>query len=171
MLHQNILPLSMFQKYSKKQHSNPLVSPAQARLTRLSARTSTTSKSDGGETRVDDREQAERMAQLEARISALKAPTEQKPHTEEHYSQAQHAWRMVIELVAGLLIGFGIGYGLDAVFGTLPIFLVLFTLLGFAAGIKTMMRSAEELQRKEAAFEAEKDAARSGAGEGTRDGD
>jgi ATP synthase protein I len=30
----------------------------------------------------------------------------------------------------------------------MPIFLVLFTLFGFAAGIKTMMRSANELQEK-----------------------
>jgi ATP synthase protein I len=33
---------------------------------------------------------------------------------EEHYSQAQLAWRMVIELVAGLGIGFGIGLGSTA---------------------------------------------------------
>lgn len=75
---------------------------------------------------------------------------------EEHYSQAQLAWRMVIELVVGLLIGFGIGYGLDSLFGTIPIFLVIFTLLGMAAGIKTMMRSAKELQQ------ATDDAARKG---------
>ena len=35
----------------------------------------------------------------------------------EHYSQAQLAWRMVVELVAGLGIGFAIGYGLDSLFG------------------------------------------------------
>jgi len=52
---------------------------------------------------------------------------------------------MVIELVAGLGIGFGMGYGLDAVFGTMPFLLVVFTLLGFAAGIKTMMRTAKEM--------------------------
>ena len=55
---------------------------------------------------------------------------------------------MVIELVAGLALGFGIGYGLDVLFGTLPILMVLFTLLGFAAGVKTMMRSAKEAQSK-----------------------
>ncbi len=78
----------------------------------------------------------------------MKAKDAPKPHQDEHYSQAQHAWRMVIELVAGIAIGFGIGFGLDSLFGTIPIFLVLFTLLGFAAGVKTMMRSAEELQRR-----------------------
>jgi len=76
---------------------------------------------------------------------------------DNHYSQAQLAWRMVIELVAGLGIGFGMGYGLDLLFGTLPVFLVLFTLLGLAAGIKTMMRSAEEIQRRSMAEAAEDD--------------
>lgn len=58
---------------------------------------------------------------------------------------------MVIELVAGLGIGFGIGYGLDWLFGTLPIFMVLFVMLGLAAGIKTMLRSAKEIQEKQLA--------------------
>lgn len=103
---------------------------------------------------MSDPEEAERLAQLEARINALKNKDAPKPHTEEHYSQAQHAWRMVIEMVAGIAIGFGIGYGLDSLFGTIPIFLVLFTLLGFAAGVKTMMRSAAELQATHLADEA-----------------
>jgi F0F1-type ATP synthase assembly protein I len=68
---------------------------------------------------------------------------------EEHIRQAQLAWRMVIELVAGLGIGFGIGYGLDALLGTRPWLMVVFTLLGFIAGVKTMIRSAEEVQRKQ----------------------
>ena len=48
-------------------------------------------------------------------------------------------------------IGAAMGWGLDALFGTLPIFLVVFILLGFAAGVRTVMRSAEELQNKQAA--------------------
>ena len=87
---------------------------------------------------------------LEARIKAAKAGQAPvaRDHSQERYSQAQLAWRMVIELVAGLLIGFGIGMGLDALLGTRPIMLVLFTLLGFAAGVKTMVRSAREIQEK-----------------------
>ena len=44
---------------------------------------------------------------------------------------------MVIELVSGLGIGFCLGYGLDVLLGTMPIFLVVMTLAGFAAGFKT----------------------------------
>jgi ATP synthase protein I len=104
---------------------------------------------------ADDRE-ADRLKALEQRIAKAKGGDAPKPHTEEHYSQAQLAWRMVIELVAGLMIGFGIGLGLDTLFGTQPIFLMLFTLLGFAAGVLTMVRSAREIQEKRLADEAEK---------------
>ena len=106
---------------------------------------------------VSDDDQKQRMAQLEARIAAAKPAKAVKSHNDEHYSQAHLAWRMVIELVVGLGIGFGIGMGLDRLFGTLPIFLLLFTLLGLAAGIKTMMRSAREIQDTHMAQEAAKD--------------
>ncbi|MCO4843852.1 MAG: AtpZ/AtpI family protein [Yoonia sp.] len=97
---------------------------------------------------VDD---GARLKALEAKLAEAKRTEYVKEHGEEHYSQAQQAWRMVIELVAGLGIGFGIGYSLDLFFGTLPIFLVVFIFLGFAAGVKTMMRSAQEMQRKQSA--------------------
>lgn len=95
----------------------------------------------------------ERLAALEKRIAAAKEAAEgpRRPHQKEDYSQAQLAWRMVIELVAGLAIGFGIGYGLDTLFGTMPLFLVLFILAGLAAGVKTMLRSAREVQERTAA--------------------
>ncbi|MGL5011763.1 MAG: AtpZ/AtpI family protein [Paracoccaceae bacterium] len=89
-----------------------------------------------------------RLEALEQRIAAAKQVAEPVPHMQKDYSQAQLAWRMVIELVAGLGIGFGIGYGLDTLFGTMPLFLVLFIGLGFAAGIKTMLRSAREVEEK-----------------------
>ena len=106
---------------------------------------------------MTDPETQERMAQLEQRIEAAKRAQDPKPRVDEHYSAANLAWRMVIELVAGLGIGFGIGYGLDLLLGTIPIFLVLFTMLGLAAGIKTMLRSATEIQEKHEAEEAERD--------------
>nr|WP_252733138.1 AtpZ/AtpI family protein [Shimia thalassica] len=106
--------------------------------------------------RVTDPEHQERMAQLEQRIEAVKKTQAPKPRADEHYSAANLAWRMVIELVAGLGIGFGIGYGLDLLLGTIPIFLVLFTMLGLAAGIKTMLRSAKEIQEEQEAEMAER---------------
>jgi len=105
---------------------------------------------------MSDPHDPDRLKALEAKIAALKEPAQVKDHAEEHYSQAQLAWRMVIELVAGLGIGFGIGYGLDTLFGTMPIFLVLFIFFGLAAGVLTMMRSAKEVQSKQRAAAIEK---------------
>ncbi|WP_309665437.1 AtpZ/AtpI family protein [Tabrizicola sp.] len=88
----------------------------------------------------------DRLRALEARLAKVKgqaAPA--KTNTVKGFSQGEVAWRMVIELVTGMLLGTGIGYGLDVLFGTLPIFLIIFSLLGFAAGIKTMLGSARQM--------------------------
>lgn len=90
------------------------------------------------------------LEHLDARIKAAKAEKEPGFRHQDTHSAAGAAWRMVLELVVGMAIGFGIGYGLDSVFSTLPLFLVLFTLLGFAAGVRTMMRTAAELQEENA---------------------
>jgi ATP synthase protein I len=97
---------------------------------------------------VSDAER-DRLAALEKRIEVAKAAAApRRSAQDDKHRQVQLAWRMVIELVAGLLIGLGVGYGLDSLFGTMPIFLVLFVLFGFAAGVKTMLRSAKEMQDK-----------------------
>ena len=53
----------------------------------------------------------QKLTELENRIARMKAATAPKSAKEEHYTMANMAWRMVIELVAGIAIGFGIGYG------------------------------------------------------------
>ncbi len=95
---------------------------------------------------LPDESESERLRRLEARIAAARGDQPARPHQEEHYSQAQLAWRMVTELVVGLGLGLSIGLGLDTVFGTAPILMVLFTGLGFAAGINVMLRTAREIQ-------------------------
>ena len=91
--------------------------------------------------------QSERLESLKKRIRVAKETQNPKVAAPEHYTMANMAWRMVIELVAGIVIGFGIGYGADVLFGTMPLFLILFIGLGLAAGIKTMMRTAAEVQQ------------------------
>lgn len=103
-----------------------------------------------GQRYVTDPDDKAKMDALNARLKAVKEVHAPKPRTPDHHSQAQLAWRMVIELVAGLGIGFGMGYGLDAIFGTSPWFMIVFLFLGFAAGVKTMMRSAAEVQSRQA---------------------
>lgn len=96
--------------------------------------------------RMSDLDGKDPLSSLGERIDAAKEAQAPKPRADEHYSQAQLAWRMVIELVAGIVIGGGLGYGLDHLFGTMPVFLVIFIFLGLAAGVNVMLRSAKEVQ-------------------------
>lgn len=90
-----------------------------------------------------------RLKALEEKLKQAKGK-EPPPQTNtaKGFSQGEVAWRMVIELATGILLGSAIGYGLDVLFGTLPVFLVIFSLFGFAAGVRTMLGSAKELGRK-----------------------
>ncbi|TBN43681.1 AtpZ/AtpI family protein [Paracoccus subflavus] len=89
---------------------------------------------------------AARLRELENRLSRLtEKPEANMPMA--GYDKAHVAWRMVTEIVTGILMGAGIGYGLDWLFGTLPVMLILFIMIGFVAGIKVMMRTAAELGR------------------------
>jgi ATP synthase protein I len=94
----------------------------------------------------------DRLRALEARLEKVKEKPKAAPTTTaKGFSQGEVAWRMVIELATGIMLGSGIGYGLDVLFGTLPLFLVIFSLFGFAAGIRTMLGTARELAQKTAA--------------------
>jgi ATP synthase protein I len=89
-----------------------------------------------------------RLKSLGDRIDAARTASEppKRSGAQGKYTQGSLAWRMVTELVSGMLLGLGIGYGLDALLGTRPVFLVVFALLGFAAGVRTMMRTANEVR-------------------------
>ena len=98
-------------------------------------------------------EPSSRLEELERRIRAAREasrPKRRRRRGASGFTAGELAWRMTIELVAGMLIGAAMGWGLDGVFGTRPVFLVVFTLLGVAAGIRTAMRSAEEMRRRQA---------------------
>lgn len=93
-----------------------------------------------------------KLAEIEQRIAAARQAAEPKPRAEkEKYAAMSMAWRVTIELVISIMIGAAMGWGLDSLFGSLPAFLVVFTLLGFAAGVRTMMRTVQDDQRRKAA--------------------
>lgn len=91
----------------------------------------------------------DRLAALEADIAALRdARRPKRSAGADKFNAASLAWRMVTELVVGVLLGAAIGWGIDSVTGTLPLFLIVFTLLGFAAGVRVMIRSGDEVTRR-----------------------
>ncbi|MBI1170866.1 F0F1 ATP synthase subunit I [bacterium] len=95
----------------------------------------------------EDPDQA-RLRSLEERIDRARGKDAPKrADTGKGFSQGEVAWRMVLELVTGMLLGLAIGYGLDVLFGTRPFLLILFALLGFAAGVRTMMGTARQMAK------------------------
>lgn len=55
------------------------------------------------------------------------------------------AWRIGLELVSALIVGVGIGYMLDRWLGTKPWLLILFFVLGSAAGLLNVFRATKGL--------------------------
>jgi ATP synthase protein I len=101
-------------------------------------------------------ERSAKLAELDRRIKAAReAQKPKRGRTGDKFAMANMAWRMTLELVVGGVVGAAMGWGLDELFGTLPLFLIVFILLGFVAGIRTVMRSAEELRKQQAAAAAD----------------
>ncbi len=111
-----------------------------------------------------DGDRADRLKELDARIAAAKATRAPPPRKREtKFAGAALAWRLMFELIVGIMIGCAMGYGLDSLFGTLPLFLIVFTLLGFGAGVRVMLQSAQEGQKRMGA-----DAAKTAGQDGTK---
>ncbi|MBX2805950.1 MAG: AtpZ/AtpI family protein [Hyphomicrobiales bacterium] len=56
------------------------------------------------------------------------------------------AFRIATDLVAGVAVGGFLGWLLDSWLGTAPILLIVFLLLGIAAGLRNSVRAARQLQ-------------------------
>ena len=77
-------------------------------------------------------------------------------------SQSSIAFRFATELVAALVVGGGLGWGIDWLCGhfgfhTRPAFMIVFFVLGAAAGIRNVMRAANEINAEIAARQASGD--------------
>jgi len=60
-----------------------------------------------------------------------------------------HGLRLSSELVAGVVVGGAIGYALDYWLGIRPWGVIVFVLLGFAAGMVNLLRAAGILAKPE----------------------
>ncbi|MSP93766.1 MAG: F0F1 ATP synthase subunit I [Alphaproteobacteria bacterium] len=94
-----------------------------------------------------DDSKAQRLAELEQRLKEARGRGEVR-HTESPPSSMGIAFRLVSELLAGVIVGGAIGWGLDAFFGTAPILLIVMFLVGVAAGFFNVIRAAREMNEK-----------------------
>lgn len=82
----------------------------------------------------------EKYDSLEKKISKLRG--QENPESDSEQNPHSIGWRIATELLAGVIVGFGIGYLLDEVFGTSPLFLIIFLLIGVAASFLNVYRVA-----------------------------
>ena len=103
---------------------------------------------------------------IERRLNALRRET---TGMAEHrsggrdYSVGQLMWlafNVVSDLIAGVICGLGMGYGIDFWLGTRPVFIAVFLVLGCVAGVVNVVRFLkryEERQREKQAPANEKE--------------
>jgi len=60
------------------------------------------------------------------------------------------AWRMSTELVVSVVVGLGLGYGVDTIFGSKPWGILVGLCFGFAAGIMAVLRTSAKMDAQNA---------------------
>lgn len=103
-------------------------------------------KGDGGELPADEAALSARFKRLSERLGRVPAnrPSEsssdQRPAADP--SAIARGFRLSTEFVAGVVVGAAIGWLLDRWLGISPWGMIVFLLLGFAAGVLNVMRAA-----------------------------
>ena len=89
------------------------------------------------------------LSALEARVKSAQERHKPKDYTQnDDSSLLGMAWRLSTELVVSILVGMGLGYGLDVLFGTKPWCLFIGLGFGFAAGIRSVFATAAKMDAK-----------------------
>ncbi len=115
------------------------------------------SNSPNGQGGGTDKLSPQEKAQFERRVSELnqklgKVRAEQAAEAKSHSGSAlggrgmSYGFKIGSEFVGAILVGAAIGYGLDYLLGTKPWLLLLFFVLGFAAGVLNVMRGYKRLE-------------------------
>ena len=81
---------------------------------------------------------------LQEKIQAAKKSS--SPDTPNTSKPIGKIMKVVVEIVAAMAVGLGIGILADNYFETRPLFIIIFFLLGSAAGILNVFRVAKSLQ-------------------------
>ncbi len=88
----------------------------------------------------------DRLKSLEIRLQVARARGKQQEKSPSRGVVLGRAFRLVSELVIGLVAGGVIGWYLDQWLGTSPLMLLIFFVLGVAAGVLNVMRAAKSFE-------------------------
>jgi F0F1-type ATP synthase assembly protein I len=91
------------------------------------------------------------LKDLTKKIDNIKAnnKNEQNKYHNKQFNGFSHAFKIVSDLFANILVGGAIGWTLDYYFNTKPILLIFFLIIGFISGIYTSYKSTKKLQNIE----------------------
>jgi len=96
------------------------------------------------------------LRDIEERLRRSRGPVRKGDYAQKQRRSALgFGFRIAVDLVCAVAVGFAVGYFLDKWLGTSPWMLLLFTPLGVAAGITNVMRAAQAQEAKRLAGEAE----------------
>lgn len=96
----------------------------------------------------------DRLNALEEKLSAGRQRLQPEEKGRANASMLGLAWRLTIEMLAGIGVGGFIGWWMDKVLGTKPIFMLAMLMLGMGAGLMNSVRTVNEMRRKQDAIEA-----------------
>ena len=106
-----------------------------------------------GERQMTEAERAAfegRISDLGDRLDKIKAQRQADAEADRNAEMRgrgmAYGMRMAAELVAAVMVGSAIGYGLDRWLGSTPWLFLLFFVLGFVAGVVNVVRSYERMQ-------------------------
>lgn len=90
------------------------------------------------------RRRASELGKRLGEVHARKSP--QAGNARARGTALGEAFKIVAELVVGVVVGGGMGWALDRALGSAPWLMVLFLILGFAAGLSNVVRTARKMQ-------------------------
>ena len=101
-----------------------------------------------------DNHEQDRLKDLDAKLSAGRQRLQPQEPRRANASMLGLDWRLTIEMLAGIGVGGFVGWWMDKVLGTEPIFMLVLLVLGMGAGLMNSVRTVNEMRRKQDAFEA-----------------
>lgn len=94
----------------------------------------------------DDPALADRLRRLSERLEVERPKPVAEPGRPSSSSEGwAKAMRLSSEFIGGIVVGGGLGWMIDRVFGISPFGLIIFLLLGFAAGVLNVLRASGAL--------------------------
>jgi ATP synthase protein I len=90
----------------------------------------------------EDARLAERLSQLSRRLATEEEKARPSaPRGDADVSGFAKGFRYAGDILGGVIVGFGMGWLIDRGLGSSPWGMIVFTLLGFSAGVLNLMRS------------------------------